>query len=378
MLESIRIKGFRKYKDFKIDGFGQINFILGDNNIGKTSILESIYAWACGQNVIPLLSIPLARGRYASIMQPYWIMEEIMATVNDRKTVPLEMSFDGKYNDKNECFVHTIYPSELLSEYDTSYKNSSNLVSVHNNGAFSTDVPQVSQGVPSLFQLQQTTIAKWKICHNNDKDNAITTNITLPIANVPVVTSFHNAKFIDILSHSAVLENVQIYASLKRERLLEEVTTEINKVFPEIIGFDLIPYPDGTQSPISVIKESGVLPMYAYGDGIQRWFYILGCLSLYKNSIICIDEIDAGFHHSAQQEFSSNLVKNAIKNNVQLFITTHNIEYLDCFLNACYNSNEINNIKVITIKDFHDGLKVRTMSANEALKSRNNYNLELR
>ena len=375
MLESIRIKGFRKYKDFKIDGFGQINFILGDNNIGKTSILESIYAWACGQNVIPFLNVPLARGRYASIQQPYWIMEEIMATVNDKKTVPMEMSFDGKYNDKNECFVHTIYPSELLSEYDTSYKNTSNLISVRNNGSFSTDVQRVSQGISSLLQLQQMTIAKWEIRHNN---HTITTNITLPLANVPEVKPFHQAKFIDILSHSSIVENVQIYASLKRERLLEEVTTEINKVFPEITGFDLIPYPDGTQSPVSIIKDDGVLPMYACGDGIQRWFYILGALSLYKNSIICIDEIDAGFHHSAQQEFSLNLVKNAIKNNVQLFITTHNIEYLDCFLNACYNPNEINNIKVITIRDFSDGLKVRTMSANEALESRDNYNLELR
>lgn len=377
MLESIIIKGFRKYDDFKLDGFGKINFVLGDNNIGKTSILESIFAWACGQNVIPFLNIPVARGRYAGIQHPYWIMEEIMATVNDRKTVPMEMTFDGKYNGKNECFVHTIYPSELLSEYDTSYKNSSNLISVWNNGTFSTDAHQVPQGISSLFQLQQATIAKWDICHNNE---SVSTNITLPIPTVSKVKSFRQAIYIDILSHISVVENVKIYGSLKRENLLDEVTKEINKVFPEIIGFDLIPYPDGSQSPVSVIKDSGVLPMYACGDGIQRWFYILGSLSLYKKSIICIDEIDAGFHHSAQKDFSENLVKNALKNDVQLFITTHNIEYMDSFLEACSNSEEIekDQIKIITMREVANELKVRTLSSEEAYESRNNFNLELR
>ena len=33
MLEALTIKGFRKYRDFTVDGFGKINFILGDNNI---------------------------------------------------------------------------------------------------------------------------------------------------------------------------------------------------------------------------------------------------------------------------------------------------------------------------------------------------------
>lgn len=59
ILQSIRIKGFRKYEDFELDGFNSINFILGDNNIGKTSILEAIFTWACGQNIVPMQSIPM-------------------------------------------------------------------------------------------------------------------------------------------------------------------------------------------------------------------------------------------------------------------------------------------------------------------------------
>lgn len=376
MLENISIHGFRKYKDFSIEGFGKINFILGSNNVGKTSILEAVFAWACGQNVMPFMNIPLARGRYFGIQQPYWIMEEILAAVNDRKQIPLKMTFEGKSDGKTVRFEHSIYPSELLSEYDTTYKNSSNLVSALSNGALSGDMQKLSPGIP-IFQIPQTTIAKWEVKCNG---KTVTTNIALPLSQVSVVKAYHSVKFIDVLSHTAVAENVQIYASLKRENMLNEVTEEISKIFPEVVGFDMIPYPDGSQSPVSVIKKEGVLPLYACGDGIQRWFYILGAMALYKNSIICIDEIDSGFHHGAQEEFATHLIRNAIKNNVQLFITTHNMEFLDSFLQAAssWSETEMNDIKVITLKDTEGGVKARTLSAGEALQGRTTYNLELR
>ena len=48
MLSSINVKGFRKYENLTLDNLGRINFILGKNNIGKTSILEAIYAFLDG------------------------------------------------------------------------------------------------------------------------------------------------------------------------------------------------------------------------------------------------------------------------------------------------------------------------------------------
>ena len=374
MLENIRIQGFRRYKDFSINDFSQVNFILGDNNVGKTSVLEAIYAWACGQNVAPFIHIPLARGRYSAIQQPYWIMEEIMATVSDKTSIPLQMSFSGRYNGENVCFNHSIYPSEILGFYDTSYKNNSELINMKSQGMNSSELQQI---VPGIMQIQQTAIARWEVEQNGTK---VISNIELPFSQITGIQSFHQAKFIDVLSQTGVNENVQIYASLKREKLLDEVTKEIRRVFPEIIGFDMIPYPDGTQSPISVIKEDGLLPLYACGDGIQRWFYILGALALYKKSIICIDEIDVGFHHEAQAEFSLNLIRGAITNGVQLFITTHNIEFLDSFLQSIQNyaKEEQNKIRVITIRETEEGQKVRSLSASEAYESRESFNLELR
>lgn len=378
MLESIRIYGFRKYDDLKIGNFNKINFILGPNNVGKTSVLEAIFAWACGQNVIPFLNVPLARGRYSGIQNPYWIMEEILASVKTRKNIPLQMSFCGIDDNKEVKFDHTIYPSELLTDYDSSYKNYLEKVIPRTNDVLSTDNPSLIVGIPGVVQFNSTIIARWEVLYNNKKTQI---DIMLPQSQIKGIKPYKQAKFIDVLSHTAVSENVHMYASLKRENLLNEVEKEIKKVFPEIEGFDMIPYPDGSQAPVSVIKTDGtMLPLYAYGDGIQKWFYVMGAIAVYKNSMICIDEIDSGFHPSAQVDFSLNMVRAAVKNGVQLFVTTHNIEFMDNMLKAVLSEDRdiVDAISIITLKDSEGDVKVRKLNAEDAYESRTSFNLELR
>ena len=41
-LKSLEINGFKKFIDLKIDNIKQFNLIVGDNNVGKTSLLEAL------------------------------------------------------------------------------------------------------------------------------------------------------------------------------------------------------------------------------------------------------------------------------------------------------------------------------------------------
>ena len=377
MLQSIEITGFRKYHYFQLEGLNQINFILGENNIGKTSILEAIFAWACGQNVQPFLYIPLSRGRYSN-QNPFWVIEEILACSNDRKQLPLKIKFEGNYNGKIESFEHTIVPSDLLTEYDSYYRSDMDHILTRSDRLSAEEALTVYRGIPGVIPANSTMVAQWTVVHDG---NPISTNIFVPQIPMPGIEPFCQAKYIDILSQTSVGENVKMYSSLKREGLLAELTQEMCTIFPEIDGFDMIPYPDGSQAPVSVLRKDGTyLPLYAFGDGVQKWFYLFGAMTLYKNSIICIDEIDAGFHPQAQTDFCKHLIKSAIKNNVQLFITTHNIEFIDNFLSAIQNISreKSEQIRLITLKNDADKTVTRNIGANEALRSRDLYNLELR
>ena len=299
-------------------------------------------------------------------------MEEILSLVNDRSSIPLHMMFSGSINGKSITFNHNIYPSEILTDFDSSYKKMNEYIIQKINTSAQEKSSSINLGVqfyryPNPVQI---SIAKWDIEFDG---NIITSNINTPQTQYTVVNPYRIAKFIDLLSQTSINENLQIYSSLKRERKLENVTNEIRTVFPKIKGFNIIPYPDGSLTPISIIKnDNTMLPIYSYGDGIQRWFYILGSIILYKNSIICIDEIDTGFHISAQKELCKRIIQYARINNVQLFITMHNVEFIDNYLKSLdeIDMQDVNDSRIITIRNIKSELKIRTLSAQEALNAR--------
>ena len=83
---------------------------------------------------------------------------------------------------------------------------------------------------------------------------------------------------------------------MKRYGILPEFTKEMQRVFPEVYEIDTIPYPDGTQGPVYVIVPDGQrIPIYTFGDGMRRWFRLLGHMLVNQNALHCIEEIDATF-----------------------------------------------------------------------------------
>ena len=376
MIDNLTISGYRRYENLMLDPLGRINIILGNNNVGKTSILESVFAWACGKSMVPFVRVPLTRCRYMFYQSQYIMMEELLSAVHDRSSVPFYMSFSGSIDGKNESFEHKIDPYALLSEYDSSYKSSEGRIDWPIND--STLQSTSSHNMP-WSGITQVPIAKWTITHN--QKDPVDADLVFPFQNIANVKPFHNAKFVDLLAFTSMAEIVQIYASLKRQQLLISVVEQMHSVFPDIAGFDMIPYPDGSQSPVSIVKKDGtMLPIFAYGDGVQKWFYLIGSFVLHRGSIICIDEIDVGFHPTAQKEFCSHVIRTAMENQVQLFLTTHNIEFIDEFLSAAQELDieQKKDIRVLTIREHEQGMQIRNIDADESKRARDNLNLELR
>ena len=59
--KKINIKGFRWIKNAEIDGLSRVNLFLGQNNCGKTSILEAIFLLSGYNNANYVLNIDLSR-----------------------------------------------------------------------------------------------------------------------------------------------------------------------------------------------------------------------------------------------------------------------------------------------------------------------------
>jgi hypothetical protein len=305
-------------------------------------------------------------------------MDELLCMAHDRNKLPLEMSFEAYDDGQRESFHHTIIPSDVLAEYDSSYENSfmsvtsradDNLVMLDRFGT-----SFASSSAPNYPVL----LARWEVEHG---DNVESLDITVPQIQQSGCKPFRSASFMDVLAHTSIADTVKRYGSLKREGMLQSVSNEISKVFTDVTGFDMIPYPDGSQSPLSVVRSDGsLLPLYSYGDGVQKWFYTLGAMSLYKNSILCIDEIDVGLHPKAHSVFASSIVKTAERNNIQVFATTHNIEFVESLLTTIVTAGVDTSdlVRIITLREIDGVVRMRNLSASEALKAREAFNLELR
>ena len=100
-----------------------------------------------------------------------------------------------------------------------------------------------------------------------------------------------------------------------------------------------------------------LIPLGLFGDGIRRLLSIILSISNSKNGIVLIDELENGLHHSALDQTWKYIVELANNYNVQLFITTHNIETLKA-LQAVLSNDEMQefqgDIRSYTIRNLQE------------------------
>ena len=74
------------------------------------------------------------------------------------------------------------------------------------------------------------------------------------------------------------------------------------------------------------LKE--LLPISMAGDGVRRVLNIISSIATEDYNVVMIDEIDTGLHYSAHRLMWKAILDFVSKHDVQLFVTTHNIECL--------------------------------------------------
>jgi hypothetical protein len=109
--------------------------------------------------------------------------------------------------------------------------------------------------------------------------------------------------------------------------LLKEIDSRILDV--------LILFPRGKIPEIYIdYASSGLLPLSAFGDGVRRAFLIALFLNSVAGGVLLIDEIESSLHVTALGSLFSWLVKSCEELDVQLFATTHSLEAVDAMIEA--------------------------------------------
>ncbi|NUU97725.1 ATP/GTP-binding protein [Marinitoga sp. 1138] len=364
--KKIEIKNYRGIDNLIIDDLGDINIIFGSNNSGKTSILEAIFAHSAGLNLGAFLGVILPKRQSGNFSGTYDYGENILNLFHNYHEM-------FKKNKILKFEVFSVDNNEIRNKTIFSFKHST-LLSPFFGGQFdekNLNLDEKTLNNPFFGEFKVELI-------NDDGKIEKSFNVGLPpqYENVP---SLKSAVFHDILNHREPFNEVKIYGILKRFDKLSEFVEKIREIFPEIKNIDNIPLPDGT-SKIYIDTGKEKIPLSLFGDGFRRLYYLLGNMVMFQNSIHLIEEIDSMFHPESIPILTKALNNYCMEYNNQIFITSHNQEFLEIFLSSISDEEEMmkNNIRVFTLKEYKGKLKILKLNGIEALRNIKEFHLELR
>ncbi len=315
-LESLKIQNFRGFDNLEMNNFSKVNVLLGENNSGKTSVLEAIFLLSGISNPQLALTINIIR----KISFDKNTLKYIFHNLEMANKPSISGNFSKNINRKME--ISPILEKNVVSrEVETSTQD---------NSLLTTSL----SAVPDILGLDYSfTIKK----HESNKsfktwlrfDQGTIKQSLSSVYKEEIVSSFLLSGDVD----SGLSDQLKKIFVAKKENILNDL---LNKFDSKIKGLYVLP------NGIYIDKEgvSERIPLQLMGDGIRRFIGIAATIvaNSEQNFICLIDEIENGLHFKSQELMWKILFTLTNAANVQLFITTHSLEMLQSLTNVLKGS----------------------------------------
>ena len=154
---------------------------------------------------------------------------------------------------------------------------------------------------------------------------------------------------------------------------LREVTTSVSKMYGRQISVIAMTGDEGRSSPgrramVRLDEGSRPVPLKSLGDGAMRITGNLMAVSRSDTSLVLVDEIENGVHHSIQRRFWNTMIGAAARNGTQLVATTHSWDCVEAFAQATVE-NESVDCSLIRLDDIGDELTVAIYDESDLLSA---------
>ena len=341
-LTYFKVENFKKFDSLEVNDIGQFNLIVGDNNVGKTCLLEALlfddYNLKWISNLHQTLYI---RGIHFSpknvnlkdIEFPKLSFFSFLV-----KDINKKLSINFKTNIVQKSLAIQYKSNKDLNEHDFSKrKDNYNYENLEHWFKFFKD--DIFEELQFMYQdnLENSLELYWPFISFN--------------------LSYSN----DIEDFIRILDKKRNEDEQKVNDLTYNHKLELIKILNLIFRFKIVDYnrkSHGDFGMISIATEnnSDYTPITQFGDGFNKIFrYIVEIMYVKEKGgdRIMIDEIDTGIHYSKQKDFWINILSVCKELKVQLFATTHSKDCIVAFTEASKEINE-KNIRLIRLQENKD------------------------
>lgn len=368
-IKNFEIEGFRGINRLRVDGLNHVNIIAGDNNSGKTSVLEALLLLKNPKDFANVLKVARIRERQNF---PVGISAfESFINLFPKTQYIMEIGLKAIHIDESVSFKLVGEKKEILYDFEEDLKG---LDPVKRRRIEKGTEPSISEVDAFIGEL---------ICKIGDREekHLIDMNAYSSISG-RIVDKADYLKM-EYLSPTQHLQGSIINRIISDDSYKEICLHILQILDPDIIDLLILRNEDNNR-PVEYIKHSklGNMPISTYGDGIKKILLLANGVAKSTGGVLLIDEMETAIHSKYFENISAFLIKAAIGLNVQIFITTHNLEAIDSLL-ATQNYGEQSQkdeISVLTFKkDFVTGKTLsRVLSGRDVYKNRENFDFEVR
>jgi gll3079 protein len=360
-IPSIEISCFKSLKHLKIDSFGSINLLTGDNNVGKSTLLEALFVYVSEGNSDVLLRIAGER----------------------MNCFGARLEYDDEYTKKIFAFFFTDWK---LAFGNSIFITSGTGKSLQIDFVYYYETEVQDEGETYLRRKLIDAEQKPNDVSDIEKFEAIRVKyegeeqlISFDRARVRLRKSQSDMKNIQFIRTSSYSDevNARLWDKIALTDLEVEVINALRIIEPDIKGIAFLEEPVKSSLQLSGRRRAayitycgkeGRFPLSVMGDGMNRILSLILGLVNCKDGVCFIDEIENGVYYRRQPalwKIISHLVE---KLHIQLFATTHSNDCVKSFAESVRGITA----KLIRLERREKGLKAVDYTAEEVSIAANN------
>jgi hypothetical protein len=326
MLSSLRINGFKLFRNLEIQRLNRVNLFIGNNNSGKTGLLEAIRVYESDAAPRVLREILGARDGDWNVSPRREEAEVSVAPDSENAFRLLFNDFHYRGDPPPSIWIDGGDGTDRLSLRIDLFQQ------IHSEAGtvrYEPVKPIPSSQDDEIFEMLEINVGS----HRRQRlrfDRMLLRRLYSPTTEPTVPISVVTTSGVDDLEVGRLFDQVSL---TRAEDLVLEC---LRLIEPRIDGIAMVGGPE-TRRRIPIVGIEGVnerFPLRTMGDGLTRIFHIALAMVNAKGGVAIIDEFENGLYWEVQGLLWPLIFKMAEALNIQLFVTTHSNDCLRGFTSA--------------------------------------------
>lgn len=318
MLTKLRLENFRCFKQLTLDEIHRVTLIAGKNNVGKSTVLESIFMFMDRNSSDVFLKLNNFRSVPQVNLSPRMVWEPFFFNMDSTKPIMICTSFSDKRGEdsvrirKDESFSVASMPDAPM-------------------------LPKLQTPSSDSYSLKMTSMIDSK---KNESHFLLTTAGVTLTQHSPISTKILPTRYMGSKVYVAPSEISELFGVLALKGQDSKIVDVLKLLDPRIKKLTTITI-GGLSGVYADLGLSSLLSINMLGDGINKLMQIVLAMLSSPGGILLVDELENGFHYSFYPKLWEVIGKIAKDTDSQVIATTHSYECISAAKSLAVNDTDL-------------------------------------